>query len=39
MFSSFDNCVKCVNQLGPKDVHAVRGCTLGMDAAQILGRE
>ena len=39
MFSSFDNCVRCVKQLGSKDLHAVRGCTMGLDAAQILGRD
>jgi len=32
-----DSCAQCVNQLGPDNVDAIQGCTVGMDAARLIG--
>jgi len=35
MFSTPESCVKCIKRLGWVDRDAIRGCALGMDAADL----
>ena len=36
MYSTINSCRQCVDTLGSDDMNAVRGCALGLDAAQLL---
>lgn len=38
LFSPIDRCVQCVDELGSKNLHTIRGCAFGLDAASVIGK-
>jgi len=37
IFSPMSRCIRCVDELGSKDLHTIRGCAFGLDAASVIG--